>query len=123
MFFPPQLCHELRNSNQADIFLTDALEGNYIMYGYVVGLCCRNKFNKMDQLIGLTSNTKECARPLTCSFVLEISHVVTAPNRKQYYTRLFSKIKIKQDDGDVFWWIIGHVSLLKLEKYVEDDNR
>ncbi len=37
--------------------------------------------------------------------------------------RLFSKIKRKQDDGDVFWWILGHVSLLKLEKYVEDDNR
>ncbi len=57
------------------------------------------------------------------SFVLEIGQVVTAPNSKQYYTPLFSKIKTKQDDGDVFWWILGHISLLKLEKYVEDDNR
>ncbi len=29
----------------------------------------------------------------------------------------------KQDDGDVFEWIFGDVSLLKLEKVVEDDNR
>ncbi len=57
------------------------------------------------------------------SFLLEIGQVVTAPNRKQYYTCLFSKIKTKQDDEDVFWWILGNVSLLKLEKYVEDDNR
>ncbi len=56
------------------------------------------------------------------SFVLEIGQVMTAPNRKQYYTPLFSKIKTKQDDGDVFWWILGHISLLKLQKYVEDDN-
>ncbi len=47
---------------------------------------------------------------------------MNAPNRKLYYTHLFSKIKTKQDDGDVFWWIFGHVSLLKPEKYVEDDN-
>ncbi len=54
--------------------------------------------------------------------MLEISQVVTAPNRKQYYAHLFSKIKTKQDDGDVIWWISGNVNLLKLEKYVEDDN-
>ncbi len=35
----------------------------------------------------------------------------------------FQKSKQKQDDGDVFGWIFGHVSLLKLEKDVEDDNR
>ena len=35
----------------------------------------------------------------------------------------FTSIKTKQDDGDVFWSIFGHVSLLKVEKYVEDDNR
>ncbi len=35
----------------------------------------------------------------------------------------FSKIKTKQDDGDVFWWIFSYVNLLKLEKYVEDENR
>ncbi len=58
-----------------------------------------------------------------CSLVLEISQVVTAPNRKEDYAILFSKIQTKQKDGDVFWWILGHVSLLKLEKYVEDDNR
>ncbi len=34
-----------------------------------------------------------------------------------------SKIKTKQDDGDVFWWMFGHVSLLKREKDVKDDNR
>ncbi len=28
----------------------------------------------------------------------------------------------KQDDGDIFGWIFGHVSLLKLEKDVEDEN-
>ncbi len=44
------------------------------------------------------------------SFVLEIGQVVTAPNHKQYYARLFSKIKTKQDDGDVFWWIFRHVA-------------
>ncbi len=55
-------------------------------------------------------------------FVLEIGQVMTVSNRKQYYICLFSKIKTKQDDGDVFWWILGHVSLLKLEKYFEDDN-
>ncbi len=60
---------------------------------------------------------------LMCSFVLEIGQVITAPNQKQYYTRLFSKIKTKQDDGDVFWWIFGNVSLLKLDKYAEDNNR
>ncbi len=69
------------------------------------------------------SNIKECIRELAHSSVLEISQVVTAPNRKQYYACLFSKIKTIQDDGDVIWWISGHVSLLKLEKYVEDDNR
>ncbi len=58
-----------------------------------------------------------------CSFVLEIGPFVNAPNPKQYYRRLFSKIKTKQEDGDVFCWLFGHVSLLKLEKYVEDDNR
>ncbi len=47
---------------------------------------------------------------------------MTAPNRKQYDTHLFSKLKTKQDDGVVFWWIVGHVSLLKLEKFVENDN-
>ncbi len=57
------------------------------------------------------------------SFVLEIGQVVTAPNRKQYYTHLLSKIKTKQDSEEVFRWILGHVSLLKLEKYIEDDNR
>ncbi len=36
---------------------------------------------------------------------------------------LFSKIKTKPDDGNVSWWIFGNVSLLKLEKDVEDDNR
>ncbi len=60
---------------------------------------------------------------MTHSFVLEIVEVMTAPNSKQYYASLFSQIKTKQDNGDVFWWILGHVSLLKLEKYVEDDNR
>ncbi len=69
------------------------------------------------------SNTKECVRGLAHSSVLDISQIVTAPNRKQYYASLFSKIETKQDDGDVIWWISGHVSLLKLEKYVEDDNR
>ncbi len=71
----------------------------------------------------LISNIKEYVSPLTHSFVLEIGQVVTEPNKKQYFARLFSKIKTKQNDGDVFWWILGHVSLLKLEKYVEDDNR
>ncbi len=61
-------------------------------------------------------NTKEHVRGLAHSSVLEIGQVVTAPNRKQYYARLFPKIKTKQDDGDVFWWISGHVSLLKLGK-------
>ncbi len=69
------------------------------------------------------SNTNEHVRGLAHSSVLEINQVMTAPNRKQYYARLFSKIKTKQDDGDVIWWISGHVSLLKLEKYVEDNNR
>ncbi len=41
----------------------------------------------------------------------------------RYYAHLFSKIKTKQDDGDAFRWISGHVSLSKLEIYVEDDNR
>ncbi len=45
-----------------------------------------------------------------------------APNWNYYYCCLFSKLKTKQDDGDVFWWVFGHISLLKLEKYVEDDN-
>ncbi len=67
------------------------------------------------------SNTKEHIGGLAHSSVLEISQVMTAPNRKKYYARLFPK-KQKQDDGDVIWWISGHVSLLKLEKYVEDDN-
>ncbi len=44
------------------------------------------------------------------SFVFEICQVVTAPNRKQYYARLFSKIETKQDDGHVFRWIFGHVA-------------
>ncbi len=47
---------------------------------------------------------------------------MNAPNQTQYYTRLFSKIKTKQDDGDAFWRILGYISLLKLEKYVDDDN-
>ncbi len=68
------------------------------------------------------SNTKERFRGLAHSSVLENGQDTTAPTRKQYYTHLFSKIKTKRDDGDVFWWISGHVSLLKLEKYVEDDN-
>ncbi len=41
-----------------------------------------------------------------------------APNQNHYYACLFSKIKTKQD-GHIFWWT---VSLLKLEKDVEDDN-
>ncbi len=69
------------------------------------------------------SNTKERVRGLAHSSVLEIGQDVTVPNMKQYYARLLSKIKTKWDDGDVFWWISGHVSLLKLEKYVKDDNR
>ncbi len=68
------------------------------------------------------SNTKECVRGLAHPFVLEIGQVMIAPNWKQYYARLFSKVKTKQDDEDAFWWIFGHVSLSKLEKYVEDDN-
>ncbi len=47
---------------------------------------------------------------------------VHAPKRNLYYWCLFSKIKQKQDDGDVFWWIFGHVSLLILEKKFEDAN-
>ncbi len=38
------------------------------------------------------SNTKERIRGLAHSSVLEIIQVMTAPNRKQYYTCLFSKI-------------------------------
>ncbi len=38
------------------------------------------------------------------------------PNQNHYYCYLFLKIKTKQDNGVVFWWIYGHVSLLKLEK-------
>ncbi len=45
------------------------------------------------------------------------------PNWNHYYGCLFSKMTTKQDDGDVFRWIFGYVSLLKLEKDVEDDNR
>ncbi len=41
----------------------------------------------------------------------------------QNYHDLFSRFKTKQDDADVFWWIFSHVSLLKLEKDVKDDNR
>ncbi len=46
-----------------------------------------------------------------------------APNQNHYYDCLFSKIETKQDDGDVFGWIFGHLNLLKLEKDVEDENR
>ncbi len=28
----------------------------------------------------------------------------------------------RQNDKDIFWWIFGHVSLLKFVKDVEDDN-
>ncbi len=44
------------------------------------------------------------------------------PNENYYYGCLFSKMTTKQDKGDVFGWIFGNVSLLKLEKDVEDDN-
>ncbi len=47
---------------------------------------------------------------------------VRAPNQNHYYCYLFSKIKTKQDDGNIFWWIFGHVSLLKFEKDAKDDN-
>ncbi len=46
-----------------------------------------------------------------------------ATNRNHYYHCLFLKRKTKRDDEDVFWWIFGHVSLLKFVKDVEDDNR
>ncbi len=45
------------------------------------------------------------------------------PNQNHYYDCPFSKMTTKKDDGDVFGWIFGHVSLLKLEKHFEDDNR
>ncbi len=54
------------------------------------------------------------------SFVLEISQDCTQPETASV---LKKKPRTKQDDGDVFWWIFGHVSLLKLEKYIEDDYR
>ncbi len=60
-------------------------------------------------------NTKECIRGLPHN-----AHACAKPETTLQHQ--FSKIKIKQDDGDVFWWIFGHVSLLKLEKYVEDEN-
>ncbi len=41
------------------------------------------------------------------------------PNRNHYYGCLFSKMTTKQDDGNVFRWIFGHVSLLKLEKMLK----
>ncbi len=44
------------------------------------------------------------------------------PNQKQYYTISFQKSKQNKMMGDVFCWIFGHVSLLKLEKYVENEN-
>ncbi len=53
------------------------------------------------------SNTKEHIRGLAHSSVLEISQVVTAPNRKQYYARLFSKIKTKQHDGMLSDWFLA----------------
>ncbi len=80
----------------------------------LVDQCGRNKDVVMTWPI---SNTKECVRGLAHSSVLEIGQDVTEPNRKQYYAHLFSKTKqnkTKWDDGDVFWWISGHVSLLKL---------
>ncbi len=41
---------------------------------------------------------------------------VRTPNHNHYYRYLFSKFKTKQDEGDNFWCILSHVSLLKLEK-------
>ncbi len=60
------------------------------------------------------------------------SHHCTQPEAI-LHTSVF-KNQTKQDDGDVFWWIFGYVSLLKLknmlkmkivklEIYVKDDNR